>query len=67
MHWHVFQDMLNDAVTLAYECWPQDPRFSWHGMSVCAMDGSKYDLPATAEIRDEYDPMSVLQYPGKYS
>ena len=65
VHWHVFQDMLNDAVTLAYECWPQDPRFSWHGMSVCAMDGSKYDLPATAEIRDEFDPMSGLQYPGK--
>lgn len=65
VQWQVFQDMLNDAVTLAYECWPQDPRYSWHGMSVCAVDGSKYDLPATTEIRNEFDRKSGLQYPGK--
>lgn len=65
VHWRVFQDMLNDAVTLAYECWPEDPRFDWHGMPVCGIDGSKYDLPATAEIRSEFDPKSGLQYPGK--
>lgn len=65
LHWHIFRDILNDAVTLAYECWPQDPRFSWRGMSVCAVDGSKYDLPATAEIRNEFDPKSGLQYSGK--
>jgi len=65
VHWRVFQDILNDAVTLAYECWPQDPRFSWHGMPVYAVDGSKYDLPATAEIRNEFDPNSGLQYVGK--
>jgi len=65
VHWQVFQDMLNDAVKLAYECWPHDPRFDWHGMPVCAIDGSKYDLPATAAIRSEFDPKSGLQYPGK--
>jgi Transposase DDE domain len=65
VHWHLLQDMLNDAVTLAYECWPQDSRFGWHGKSVCAVDGSKYDLPATADIREEFDPNSGLQYPGK--
>lgn len=63
--WRVFRDILNDAVKLAYECWPQDPRFSWHGMSVFGVDGSKYNLPATADIRQEFDPMSGLQYPGK--
>ncbi|MGB6066293.1 MAG: transposase [Desulfomonilaceae bacterium] len=65
VHWHVFQDMLNDAVKLAYECWPQDPRSDWHGMPVCAIDGSKYNLPATAEIRSEFDSKSGLDYPGK--
>lgn len=34
-------------------------------MSVFAIDGSKYDLPAAKEIRDEFDPQSGLEYPGK--
>jgi hypothetical protein len=63
--WYIFRDIMNDAVKLAYECWPQDPRFTWHGMSVYGTDGSKYTLPATAEIRDEFDPKSGLQYSGK--
>lgn len=63
--WHVLRDILNDAVKLAYEVWPQDPRFAWHGMSVFAFDGSKYTLPATNEIRNAFDPKSGLQYPGK--
>lgn len=63
--WHVLRDILNDAVELAYECWPQDPAFDWHSMSVYAIDGSKYDLPATAEIRNAFDPKSGLHYSGK--
>ncbi len=42
VHWHIFRDILNDAVRLAYERWPQDPRFAWHSMSVYGIDGSKY-------------------------
>jgi len=34
-------------------------------MSVVAFDGSKYDLPATEEIRRDFDPQSGLQYEGK--
>ncbi len=34
-------------------------------MSVFAIDGSKDTLPATQEIRQEFDPDSGLQYPGK--
>jgi hypothetical protein len=34
-------------------------------MSVVAFDGSKYDLPATEEIREEFDPQSGLQYEGR--
>jgi hypothetical protein len=65
VYWHVLRDILKDAVRLAYEVWPLDPSFTWHGMSVIAFDGSKYDLPATPEIRNAFDPKSGLQYPGK--
>jgi hypothetical protein len=34
-------------------------------MTVVAFDGSKYDLPATGEIREEFDPHSGLQYEGR--
>lgn len=63
--WTIFEDILNDAIRLAYECFPQAPEFLWHGMSVYGVDGSKYTLPATEEIRNEFDPKSGLQYPGK--
>lgn len=65
VHWCVLRDILNDAVSLAYECWPEDPKFVWHGMSVYGIDGSKYNLPPTEEIRQEFDPLSGLQYAGK--
>jgi hypothetical protein len=34
-------------------------------MSVYGIDGSKYDLPATPELRMAFDPKSGLQNPGK--
>lgn len=62
----VFQDILPEAVALAYDIWPRDPeRYSWHGMSVFALDGSKFDLPATPEIRKHFDPASGLDHEGK--
>jgi hypothetical protein len=63
--WRIFRNILDDAVCLAYECWPDSPQFSWHGMSVYAIDGSKYTLPATEETRREFDPESGLQFSGK--
>jgi len=57
--------LLNDSVAMAYEFWPEDPKSTWHGMSVCAIDGSAFDLPATEEIRKEFDPNSGLQHAGK--
>jgi len=63
--WNSFQEMLEKAVHLAYECWPVSPKYVWHGMSVYAVDGSMYELPATDEIRKEFDPKSGLQYKGK--
>ena len=63
--WTVFQDTLNNAVRLAYELWPNTPLSTWHGMSVFATDGSKYTLPATEALRQEFDANSGLDHPGK--
>ena len=63
--WQVFEVLANDAASLAYEVLPQDPKYLWHGMSVYAFDGSKYDLPATKEIRKEFDSKSGLNHSGK--
>ncbi len=63
--WEIFQDTLNNAVRLAYDLWPDNPLYTWHGMSVFATDGSKYTLPATELIRKEFDHNSGLGNPGK--
>lgn len=34
-------------------------------MTVIAFDGSKYDLPATPEIRKEFDPQSGFEFEGR--
>lgn len=65
IHWQIFEDLAYDATELAYELLPEDPKYLWHGMSVFAFDGSKYDLPATKEIRKEFDPGSGLEHSGK--
>jgi hypothetical protein len=63
--WEVFQQTLHDAVEVAYNHWPADPQYTWHGMSVYAIDGSKFTLPATEAIRHEFDPNSGLDQAGK--
>lgn len=37
----------------------------WRGLNAAAMDVSKYRMPATKEIREEFDPHSGLEHPGK--
>lgn len=63
--WRIFQDILSHAVQVAYELWPQKPEYLWHGMSVYAIDGSAYTLPATSALREEFDPDSGLTHSGK--
>jgi hypothetical protein len=63
--WTIFRDILKEAVALAYKLWPRDPSYLWHGMSVIAIDGSKYDLPATEQNRKEFDPQSGLDHEGR--
>lgn len=61
----IFQNILKHTVQLAYELLPQKPEYLWHGMSVYAVDGSAYTLPATEENRKEFDPNSGLNHRGK--
>ncbi|WP_143156307.1 IS4 family transposase [Desulfacinum infernum] len=63
--WTLFRHILQSAVELAYSFYPRHPSYLWHSMSVIAFDGSKYDLPATEEMRSEFDPKSGLQHEGR--
>ncbi|MCP3926596.1 MAG: IS4 family transposase [Desulfobacterales bacterium] len=63
--WKIFEEVFYKASKLAYELWPKDPQYLWKGMSVFAVDGSKYTLPATKSLRKEFDPESGLQKRGK--
>ena len=73
--WEVFKELFYDAVKLAYELWPQEmaalpsrnqrSKYLWQGISVFAIDGSRYTLPATEQIREEFDPKSGFEYKGK--
>lgn len=57
--------MFYQTVTIAYETFPDSDKYKWHGMSVIAFDGSKYTLPASDELRQDFDLRSGLQNPGK--
>jgi hypothetical protein len=65
VHWQVFEHILEKAVRVAHDVWPDSAQYLWHGMSVYAVDGSKYDLPATSKLREEFDPKSGFHYSGK--
>ena len=61
----VFEDIFHDSVNLAYDLYPKNPDYDWNGMSVFGIDGCKVDLPATKEIRKEFDPDSGLENQGR--
>jgi hypothetical protein len=65
LSWTAFEHLHRDAVRLAYEVWPASEEDTWQGLSVFAIDGSKYDLPASAPLRAAFDPDSGLDQPGK--
>ena len=65
LSWTAFEQMHHDAVRLAYEVWPASDSYTWQGLSVFAIDGSKYSLPASAALRAAFDPDSGLDKPGK--
>ncbi len=63
--WTVFEQVHQEAVKLAYEVWPTRETDTWQGLSVFAIDGSKYQLPAAEAVRTAFDPHSGLDHPGK--
>jgi hypothetical protein len=73
--WEVFEEIHCDSVELAYEMWPgesygidglaDDGAYTWKGMSVFGFDGSKFMLPATPELRKEFDSGSGLENEGR--
>ena len=63
--WEVLEAILDDAVRLAYQRWPDSPSSTWCGKTVIAFDGSKYTLPASQVLRETFDPESGLDSAGK--
>lgn len=63
--WTAFEDLFYRAVAQAQTQLPPAAEHLCHGMSVYAIDGSKYTLPASAGLRQEFDPSSGLQHSGK--
>ena len=63
--WEIFQDLFHEVVKLGYDFFPDDPKFQWKGKSVFGVDGSKFNLPATAKIRKTLDPKSGLKRRAK--
>jgi len=65
VNWQIFEEIFYKAVELAYKLWPDHSDYKWKEMSVYSVDGSKYSLPATPELRKEFDPTSGLENAGK--
>lgn len=65
LSWTAFEHLHQDVVRLAYERWPAFQEDTWQGLSVFAIDGSKYRLPASEALRQAFDPDSGLDHPGK--
>jgi len=63
--WEIFRDLLAKANALAEQLWETSPQHLWHGLRVCAIDGSKFTLPASDQLRKDFDPQSGLNDPGK--
>jgi hypothetical protein len=63
--WTAFEQVHQEAVKLAYEVWPTRETDTWQGLSVFAIDGSKYQLPAADAVRMAFDPHSGLEHSGK--
>lgn len=61
----VFQSIHQKAFQTSLELWPDRPEDTWKGLSVYAIDGSKFTLPATDEIRKAFDPESGYTVPGQ--
>lgn len=62
--WEPFAAIHRDLVSLAYRSRPALIHETFKGHTVLAIDGSDYRLPATAAMREAFDPGSGLDRPG---
>ena len=60
LSWSVFDTLLKQSAALAQTLFPTATCYQWKKMNVYAIDGSKYQLPASAAIRTHFDPDSGL-------
>lgn len=60
LSWSVFDTLLKQTAALAQTLFPAADCYQWKRMNVYAIDGSKYQLPASAAIRAHFDPDSGL-------
>lgn len=65
LSWTAFEHLHHEAARLAYSLWPAADEDTWQGLSVFAIDGSKYTLPGSEALRAAFDPDSGLDQPGK--
>ena len=65
VRWETVEALLGKAVSLAYAVFPVRDEYFWCGLSVYAFDGSKYGLPATSALREQFDPNSGQDKSGK--
>jgi hypothetical protein len=63
--WQAFESIFHSARDLALKSMGNPCHFLWKGKSVYAMDGSKFTLPASRELRKEFDPNSGHRAKGK--
>lgn len=63
--WLAFESIFQSARDLALESMGDTNHFLWKEKSIYAMDGSKFTLPASSELRAEFDPNSGLHVLGK--
>lgn len=65
LSWRAFSDIFDSAVSAAYQLCPARDQHTWKGHSVFAVDGSRYTLPGSKDIRDTFDPGSGLHKQGE--
>ena len=58
--WLFFERIGRQMAQRAYETVPDRACDTWKGMNVFAVDGSKYTLPASDELREHFQPRSGL-------
>ena len=65
LSWKAFECLLTKAVKMAYTLWDDKPWHTWRGLSVFAIDGSKFRLPSSDILHEEFDPLKIKLWKSK--